>query len=187
MPPYVQFCPVRRIGQAHDSEKSSEYRLAAVFMAAAPRKGGVPLKYEEEESAVLNAAGHSGMDLLVEESGNLFLLAQTMAARNPVDVLHISCHGNSEPEPVLSLENEEGNRAGAKAADLARELGKNRPKLLFLSACMTSEPNQLLNSFSSSMIRLGVPAVLGWGGSVSDVEATRFASAMYRFLCLKQP
>lgn len=136
--------------------------------------------------AELDAAGAAGMDLTVEESGNPVLLAECIAHENmegAVDVLHISCHGTIEKTgPVLMLETEEGGPCHTSADELARNLGGNKPNLLFLSACMTSQPDALLNSYSSRMLRSGIPAVLGWGGSVGDAEANRFAAGFYRYL-----
>lgn len=40
----------------------------------------------------------------------------------------------------------------------------------------------MLNSYANEMIRYGTPAVLGWGGSMSDGEATDFASWFYKYL-----
>ena len=107
---------------------------------------------------------------------------------NPVDVLHISCHGTYDPKdtkkenPLLVLETEEGDVSPTSAAQLDGVLGGNKPGLLFLSACMSSEPGAFFTSLSASMIRCGVPAVLGWGGSVRDVEATHFAKVLYGYL-----
>ncbi len=179
--PYLMYCPVRRIGKWAEPGKPSQFRLFTVFMAAAPRDS-VSLRFEEEESAILDAAGGVGMDLTVEESGTPEFLAECIAREKPVDVLHISCHGTMEGKPALMLENEVGEPYPFTADDLARTLGGNKPRLLFLSACMTSEPDALLNSFSADMLRRGVPAVLGWGGSVRDAEATRFAESLYGYL-----
>jgi hypothetical protein len=122
----------------------------------------------------------------VEESGTLKLLAECMShegsQKAPVDVLHLSCHGTQPLNPSLLLETDEGAQALCTPEKLSKELGADLPRLLFLSACMTSEPDKLLNSFSSTMVRMGAPAVLGWGGSVSDKEATRFAGHLYGYL-----
>ncbi|NIM17759.1 MAG: CHAT domain-containing protein, partial [Candidatus Aminicenantes bacterium] len=184
---YVMYCPVRRTGKRSEPGEPSPYRLHTVFMAAAPQGAGVPLRYEEEESALLDAAGASGMDLTVEESGNPGLLAQCISGEcigGAVDVLHISCHGtiHSKKGPVLMLETEEGDPCPTYAEELAKNLGGNKPNLMFLSACMTSQPDAFLNSYSSRMLRFGVPAVLGWSGSVGDAEANRFAAGFYRYL-----
>lgn len=99
--------------------------------------------------------------------------------------LRIEGPDGDEAEKELSslmLESEEGEAAPVTAQELAQKLGQNLPGLLFLSACMTSEPDALLNSFSSSMIRFGVPSVFGWGGKVQDRETIRFAAHLYGYL-----
>lgn len=192
--PYLLYSPVRRIGEKSKTEDPSKYRLSLVFMAADPR-GNTPLQYELEESAILEATGSIGLDLTVEESGMLPFLADCMAREAPVDVLHISCHGTAGPEPALILEDEVGDKSPASAGDLVKELAINKPRLLFLSACMSSGPVSaagknsdtisLVGSLSSSLISRGIPAVLGWGGSVGDDEATRFAARFYGCLAKK--
>lgn len=182
--PYVLFNPVRRIGALGRQQEPSPNRLNAVFMAAAP-VGADELAYELEEAAILEATGNIGMDLTVEESGSPELLGECMTVQAPLDVLHVSCHGNNDPEPVLLLEDQEGKKLPTGTGRLAESLGDHVPKLLFVSACLTSDPDQLLNSFSTDMIRRGAPAVLGWGGSVQDREATRYAERLYGFLAKK--
>ena len=181
---YRKYCPVRRIGDREKPSEASAYRLSLMFMAAAPR-GSVDLKYEQEEYAILRAVGEGNIDLTVEETGNIDLLSQTISDEDKVDVLHISCHGNSNPQPVLSLEDEEGDPDLVKPADFVLKLPQNKPPLLFLSACQTSDPDELLNSYSANLIRHKYPAVLGWGGSVYDHEATEFASYFYNKLASK--
>jgi tetratricopeptide (TPR) repeat protein len=180
--PALLFCPLRRMGKAQEPLEPSAYRLSTVFMAAAPEQGGPPLQYEAEETAILQAAGQLGMDLTVEESGTLPLLVQCMAREKPVDVLHLSCHGDNDPQSCLLLEDDEGGPVPAGFSDLRSKLGQNMPRLLFVSACKTSEPNRFLNSFSTEIISRGCHAVLGWGGSVSDAEATRFTRFFYEYL-----
>ena len=184
----VRFSPVRRIGAPSREEGPSLYRLSAVFMAAEVRNGGGRLQYEREEASVMEATGHVGMDLVVEESGSLALLAERVSRERPVDVLHISCHGTRDGDgarPFLCLEDESGDLAKASPEALHQALERNFPRLLFLSACMSSEPDRLLHSFSSDTVLLGAPAVLGWGGPVGDAEATKFAARLYESLAKK--
>ncbi|MFP4033311.1 MAG: CHAT domain-containing protein, partial [Desulfococcaceae bacterium] len=195
---YTQFCPVRRIGNPTAPEPPSEFRLSAVFMAAEPRDAHSHLRYEAEETAIMTATGDIGMDLVVEESGALDQLRQRLAKFGRPDLLHLSCHGHNEPAPVLALEDERGHTALASPPELHQTLADHRPKLLFLSACLTaasgpgksgrsgpvgmdgeSGGDALVNSFAASMIQFGCPAVLGWAGSVSDAGATRFAEKLY--------
>ena len=164
--PYRIYTPLRRVGKPADKREPSHYRLHTVFMAAAPRDSG-SLRFEEEETAIMDAAGSTGMDLTVEESGSLELLGECMARENttnPVDVLHISCHGTYGPEdtkkenPLLLFETEEGDPSPAAEAQLDGALGGNKPGLLFLSACMSSEPGEFFTSLSAAMIRRALPS-----------------------------
>ncbi|MBU2548925.1 MAG: hypothetical protein KKB20_10965 [Proteobacteria bacterium] len=60
--PSLLFCPIRRLGRPGQPDPPSPYRPSLVFMAAAPR-GRSPLRYEDEETAILTATGNLGMDL----------------------------------------------------------------------------------------------------------------------------
>ena len=180
--PDLAWSPVRRLGNPAEPPPPSTLRLSAVFMAAEPRGRSVPLSYESEESAILDAAGSIGMDLIVEESGSLPLLADCLAREAPVDVLHISCHGTDQPRPMLSLEDDEGNSAPARAGDLDDAIASARPRLLFLSACLTAGVGNLVGSLATETLKRGQPAVLGWSGSVGDTGATRFAETLYTHL-----
>jgi tetratricopeptide (TPR) repeat protein/CHAT domain-containing protein len=196
--PDLKFCPVRRIGEQGKAERTpSKYKLNTVFMAASPRNVRPVLAYEQEESAILSlyAEKSLNMDLFVEESGNLAQLTQLINEVKPVDVVHLSCHGNIEftPEktaPYLCLETITGELDTVNADAFEKEYSQNRPALIFLSACKTAEtypnkessPQIEYDTFTQTIIKRGFPAVLGWSGSVSDHEATRFAGEFYRNL-----
>ena len=174
------FCPLRRIGDKGGEAEPPSGRLQAVFMAAAP-EGEWELDFEQEERAVLEATGSIGMDLVVEESGNLAFLAGLLALHK-VDILHLSCHGSAEPPPSLLLETDLGEPAPATAEDIDRCVRANRPHLLFLSACQSAAADQILGCLAASLVSLGIPALLGWGASVQDNEAIQFATHLYRGL-----
>jgi tetratricopeptide (TPR) repeat protein len=188
------YCPVRRIGPASIPSACSPHRLSLAFMAAdpiAPHPTHAPsLRYEEEEQAIFQAAGNLGLDLIVEESGSLNQLVETVSSQDDLQVVHISCHGNlAQPDPnsaaipMLFLETDEGAQEPVSPAQFAQEFGSTRPRLLFASACKTGQPDDALaHSFASSLVQRGWPAVLGWSGSVGDKEATRFAAAFYKHL-----
>jgi hypothetical protein len=194
----VLFGPVRRMGPAGAPREPSRYRVSIVFMAAAPERLA-PLSFEDEEAAILDATGSIGVDLTVEESGSLEWLTESMAARKPVDVLHVSCHGTIEPgestgqaRPVLLLESEVGEKVLTSADALVSELGANLPeRLAFVSACSTAATSgadtQLVGSLAATLVRRGCPATLGWAGPVGDTEATYFAAALYGRLSHKAP
>jgi CHAT domain-containing protein len=153
-----------------------------MFMTAAPR-GEAVLNFEAEENAILDATGTLGLDLVVEESGNPDRLAERLAEVGSMQVLHLSCHGRSQPTPALVLETDEGDRLPTPAAALIETLQNHLPRLLFVSACESSAtPETLEDPLALTLVRAGVPAVLGWDGSVYDHEATAFASALYESL-----
>jgi hypothetical protein len=199
--PDLKFCPVRRIGEESDKKRdASTFKLNTVFMAAAPRRVQPELAFEREESAILNLYADKAinMDLFVEESGNLSLLTGLIDEVKPVDVLHLSCHGNidyrgrEKSGPYLCLESITGELERVTDDEFERKYSQNRPGLIFLSACKTSEAytnkessgKKEYGSFTQTIIKRGFPAVLGWSGSVSDFEATRFAGEFYRNLSL---
>jgi hypothetical protein len=171
-----------------------DYRLGVAFMAAAPR-GARDLDFEAEEAAIMQAAGEN-LDLFVEESGNAEELGRRLAhLKPPLPVLHLSCHGHNAwqgkdgkatPQPALWLEDATGGEQPATAGMLFDALGAYRPRLLFLSACLTAAAGgqdaatlaALSDSLATRLVR-DIPAVLGWDGSVADVAATAFARELY--------
>ncbi|WP_295454301.1 hypothetical protein [uncultured Thiodictyon sp.] len=106
--PLLQYSPVRRVGPVAEPPPPDGHRLGLAFMAAAPQ-GASELDYENEEAAILTAVGDTGLDLLVDESGEASALARHLAEVGGLPVLHLSCHGHhawrdgpaSDPRPVL--------------------------------------------------------------------------------------
>jgi CHAT domain-containing protein len=146
--------------------------------------------YGAEENAILDAVGTLGLDLLVEESGNPDLLTERLAElsnRGPTQALHLSCHGQSDPKPVLLLEDKEGNRLKTGPAKLIGLLPSPRPRLVFLSACQTAAAGAVADPLAMTLVRAGASAVLGWDGSVRDDEATAFAHSLYQALSRRRP
>lgn len=174
------FCPIRRIGQAVAPLGPSPNRLGMVFMAAAPH-GADNLDFEAEEVSILSCTKNTQVDLYVEESGTLDLLAAAVAREQP-DVVQISCHGVLQPMLGLLLEDEVGDPFFAKASALISKLAVPQRRLLFLSACETAEAHPVLDSLARSLVNCGAPAVLGWAAPVLDIEATLFAGSIYERL-----
>ncbi|WP_156921490.1 CHAT domain-containing protein [Desulfovibrio inopinatus] len=188
-----RFTPVRRIQEAKKPPTLDTFRLGVVFMAASPRNE-ILLDYEAEEAAILQAVGETHIDLVVEETGELNELAHTLAGLDPMTVLHVSCHGTNKPTPCLALENETGDCVLTTASDLVMKLptaAGRTPRFLFVSACKTSLPGHMetgpAQSLAAAMARSGLPAVLGWNGSVGDQSATLFAKELYASLADRQP
>ncbi|MCP5093720.1 MAG: CHAT domain-containing protein, partial [Gammaproteobacteria bacterium] len=118
-------------------------------------------------------------------------------------ILHISCHGHNAyrahpaatAQPVLLLEDDQGDTLPTDAGTLVQTLGAHKPRLLALSACLTAasaapqndaDP-EIADSLATALVRAGVPAVLAWEGSVSDHEAIDFAQSLYRELGNRNP
>ena len=181
----------RSIGRPADAAPAQPaYRdLEVMFMAAAPR-GQRELGYEAEEAAILDATAHLPMQLFVEESGCADFLKDRLAQDGPFEAVHLSCHGDilEGTGPVLALETPEGDLAPVTPGQLAGSLGERKAPLVFLSACRTAEGGErrdadgkpeAVEPFARALVRAGVANVLGWDGSVYDLDATRFARAFY--------
>ncbi len=141
------FSPVRRLGRQNAPPALDRHRLGVVFMAASPR-GARELDYEREEAAIMAAVGSTRLDLLVEESGNPQELGDRLTEYEGMQALHLSCHGHNAwrpsgkpsvaPKPVLMLEDTEGEELATDAGELIGALRSHRPRLVFLSACLTA-------------------------------------------------
>jgi tetratricopeptide (TPR) repeat protein len=194
----VRFCVARRLGPVQEPPELDQFRLGLAFMASSPQ-GLQELDFEAEESAILRAVGESRVDLLVEDTGDPVQLARRLAAVGGMPAMHLSCHGGNNWQvrpgaagiPVLMMEDEVGGRRPTTAADLAGVLTAV-PRLVFVSACLTAtragEPGQvpagggdelMAHSLSTALVAAGIPAVIGWDGSVGDLAATAFAERLY--------
>ncbi|MGA2826055.1 MAG: CHAT domain-containing protein [Streptosporangiaceae bacterium] len=130
----------------------------------------------------------------------------------PIPVVHLSCHGinnwsdrlGAPGVPVLMMENDIGGGRPTTAADLVSLLPAGL-QMLFVSACLTAtgadasghlppgdarkgDPGPgtsgglVAHSLATALVEAGVPAVIGWDGSVGDQAATLFAERLYRRL-----
>ncbi|GGN33850.1 tetratricopeptide (TPR) repeat protein [Actinoplanes campanulatus] len=203
--PLSRFCVVRRLGRPDPLPEPDGFRLGLAFMASSPRRHD-ELDFEAEEAAILDAIDETRVDLVVEDTGNPVQLGRRLADLGGLPVVHLSCHGtNRHPgdagAPVLLMEDEVGDDLPVTAAVLAGSLSR-MPRLLFVSACLTATaatesghlpggagrrsedhvggPGGLLaHSMATALVSAGVPAVLGWDGSVGDRSATLFARHLY--------
>ncbi|MFJ3674053.1 CHAT domain-containing protein, partial [Streptomyces sp. NPDC090106] len=169
------------------------------------------MDYEAEEMAILKAAGGTSLDLVVEDSGDPEQLKQRLSELGGMPVVHLSCHGlhnwrekeDGPATPVLLLENDLGEGQPTTARDLVRLLTLP-PRLAFVSACLTATGADVsghvpagagrrgtaaadagvavAHSMATELVAAGIPAVIGWDGSVSDQAATRFAERLYQQL-----
>ncbi|MFF7394553.1 CHAT domain-containing protein, partial [Streptomyces scabiei] len=204
------FAVARRLGHPGHAQALDGYRLGVAFMASAPR-GQHELDFEAEEMAILSAVGETSLDLVVEDSGNPEHLGLRLSELGGMPVVHLSCHGlhnwRSGPDgpatPVLLMEDDLGDGCPTSAEALVGLLTP-RPRLAFVSACLTAtgadvtghlpvgaghrggpapEPGvPVAHSMATGLVSAGIPAVIGWDGSVSDRAATRFAEHLYQQL-----
>ena len=182
------FCVARRIGKPAKTPASPGHGdVAALFMAASI-EGQTELDYEAEEIAILNATQGLSLKLAVEDSGALNPFAARVKLEGQLDIVHLSCHGDvDETGGTLIFEDEYGKADAVTAARLKQDgFGDQLPRLIFLSACHSAEDPSKANGaadpavpLATGLIQAGFPAVLGWGGPVLDVDATRFAKEFY--------
>ncbi|ETW99439.1 MAG: hypothetical protein ETSY1_15020, partial [Candidatus Entotheonella factor] len=186
------FAVLRRLPVEAELTPPSDYRLSIMFMASSPR-GQQVLDYRTEEVAIELAAGRIGVDLTVEESGELAQLGETLAITRgeleAVDVLHLSCHGLNEPQPMLAMETERGAADLVTAAQLWGQARGQGLRLGLISACHTAEGATADPSanYAAQLVEYGLPAAVAWGGAVLDREATTFAEALYGSLSKGAP
>lgn len=194
------YAPIRRLGLAETPLRPTSYRLGLGFMAAAPR-GLDELDFEAEEATILDAT-RSRLEVFVDETGELQSFADRLGEFNPaLQICHLSCHGGLGPAdplndqeiaPVLFLEHADGTSASTPVEALIAALAPNRPRLAFLSACLTATGRftatagveALADALAARLVRGGMPAVIGWDGRVSDAAATAFARGLYEQLAL---
>jgi hypothetical protein len=123
----------------------------------------------------------------VEDSGSLEGLREQLEHQQ-YDVVHLSGHAgiNKEGWPFFIMENETGFRRDVFPYELWEDaLIENPPRLLFLSGCRTGEPAEAFAaaSFARWLVeKRNVPAVLGWGRSVSDDQASHAEKMLYHEL-----
>jgi tetratricopeptide (TPR) repeat protein len=204
----VRFSVARRLGNPRTAAALDKFRLGLAFMASSPR-GQHELDFEAEEAAILTAVGETQLDLLVEDTGDPNQLATRLAEASGMPVVHLSCHGlnawrprtGAAAVPALMMEDDSGEPLPTTAGRLAELLGRG-PRLVFVSACLTATgadaPDDLppqdggkdgalaSHSLATALVTTGVPAVIGWDGSVDDRAATEFASQLYQRLARRE-
>ncbi|MDB5312562.1 MAG: photosystem assembly protein Ycf3 [Gemmataceae bacterium] len=158
--------------------------LRLLFLAAAP-EGDVPLDYEREEEAMLRATERLDRNVVVlpfAETGGIDELAKLVADHRP-HVVHLSGHGSVDNNGTgwFGFENERGRPDPQPADQIANRVFRGSAvRCVMLNACQTGLGATA--GLAGHLVSTGVPVVLGWGASVGDDMATRFAATLYRFL-----
>jgi hypothetical protein len=160
-------------------------QLKLLFMSCSAMNGGPELDFESEEEAIYKITGDLAIDMDVEDSGSLEGLRSKLVQER-FDIVHLSGHADIDEkgQPYFIMEDDTGHKDKVFAVRLYGDaLIENPPRLVFLSGCRTGEtpeapdtPHATEHSAAVSFARLlaekrNVPAVLGWGRSVTDDQA----------------
>lgn len=185
-PPII---PVRWVsnGKAITTANSPQNRpLNVLFMATSPLGVTPELDYEGEEGKILQATARTPIDLRVEESGCLTELRNVVqdCGRGYFDIFHLTGHATHEDKkPYFLTEDEYGNRVDSSAGAIAEAITDTHnslPPLIFLSGCRTGYSSDgVVPSMAEELLNMGATAVLGWGQTVRDTDATAAASKLY--------
>lgn len=181
--------PVRSVGDASRARPLAARPLRLVFMACAPDLDPdteSPLDHDAEQGSIWEATRRQGIELEVEESGDLDELEERVHnhGEDAVDVVHLTGHAlHTDDGPKFLTEDRMGKPRQAGTQDLHRCLA-GRVGVLFLSGCRTGEAADAgaVASLAERLARGTAPVVLGWGRPVADSAATRAAAIFYRWL-----
>ncbi|MEM8641079.1 MAG: tetratricopeptide repeat protein [Cyanobacteria bacterium P01_G01_bin.54] len=165
------------------AEQPDNRALNVLFMATEP-EGAPSLSFEAEEGRILTATARQPLNLTVEESGCLEELAAVIqASPEPFDVFHLTGHAGLREEGArFATETATGQLYPASGRDLAQVWSGKLPRLLFVSGCHTGQSLSATPSLAEALIQCGAGAVLGWGQSVLDRDATAAAAELYKGL-----
>jgi tetratricopeptide (TPR) repeat protein len=161
--------------------------LKLLFMACSALDVKPELAFEKEEETIFQVTKNLAIDMEVEDSGSLEGLQEKLE-REAYDVVHLSGHADIDKngDPFFVMEDETGYHRNVTSNKLWQEaLNENPPRLLFLSGCRTGQTPEGLaaSSFAQQLVqRHQLPAVLGWGRSVADDQATRAEQIIYHEL-----
>ncbi|MEM7246725.1 MAG: tetratricopeptide repeat protein [Acidobacteriota bacterium] len=164
-------------------------QLRILFMAFSPEDVEPVLDYEGEEEAFIRALTdyqQSGrVRLRVVEEGNLNALERALKT-SPVDVLHLSGHGNlTSTGPRLAMEDEMGDCERVGPEELWKVLRRpaEPPRLVVISCCHSTDDGGGFPSLAAQLVAAGVQSVVGWVRPVFDSVATQAAKDFYDQLC----
>jgi len=162
-------------------------KLKLLFMACSALDVKPELDYEREEEAIFHITEKLPINMEVEDSGSLAGLREQLE-REEYDVVHLSGHANIDEkgQPYFIMEDETGYAQQVFPGDLWNGgLVENPPRMLFLSGCRTGEAPDKGAAVSFARVLVenhNLPAVLGWGRSVSDDQATHAEKVLYHEL-----
>jgi hypothetical protein len=130
---------------------------------------------------------------VIGQNEPLTLTGLINAIRHDVDVLYLVCHGafpREKQEPMLFLQDEDGNTAIVKASDLAQRINElqEAPRLIVLASCesagredgaeATDGTPAAQSALAPRLAQAGVPAVIAMQGKIS-METVRQAMPIF--------
>ncbi|RQW04663.1 tetratricopeptide repeat protein [candidate division KSB1 bacterium] len=180
---------IRRVSDWGEQKQlpTADRPLTLLFMACSALDVKPELAFEKEEETIFQVTKNLAIDMEVEDSGSLEGLREKLE-REAYDVVHLSGHADidNNGNPFFIMEDETGYHRQVTPDRLWQEaLTENPPRLLFLSGCRTGQTPEGLaaSSFAQQLVeRYQLPAVLGWGRSVADDQATRAEQIIYHEL-----
>ncbi|GGN43320.1 tetratricopeptide (TPR) repeat protein [Actinoplanes campanulatus] len=204
-----RFCVVRRLGDAVTPPAPDGFRLGLAFMASSPsRQHELDFEAEEAaileavdatrvDLIVEDTGNPTQLGRRLADLGGFPAVHLSCHGIN-----RWRPDADTPPAPALMMEDEVGDDLPTTAAHLVDAMTKP-PRFLFISACLTATPANeeshlppgagrrtttmspteqqamVAHSMATSLISAGIPAVLGWDGSVGDRAATAFARELY--------
>lgn len=164
-------------------------KLKLLFISCAPKDYTPLLDFHREEERIAREINRLPIDIDIEDSGTLAGLREKMEFKQ-YDVVHLSGHAgiDEKNEPFFVMEDECGKSCFVSPGELWKNaLKKNPPGLLFLSGCHTggTAQDRISRCIAHRMAEeFNLPAVLGWGHKVGDINAGHAEAVFYRALSL---
>ncbi|MFH1943533.1 MAG: tetratricopeptide repeat protein [bacterium] len=180
---------IRRVSDWGEKKKlqPADRPIRLLFMACSALDVEPELDFEREEETVFRVTEKLAIDMEVEDTGSLEGLREQLE-KEPYDIVHLSGHADIDEhgKPFFIMEDEQGFGRDVTPERLwCDALIENPPRLLFLSGCRTGETpeEKAAVSFAHQLIeKHNLPAVLGWGRSVADDQASKAAEVIYHEL-----
>lgn len=156
--------------------------LRFLLMACFPKKKIIEEpNYNREKEAILRITEDLPVEVDVEESGSLGGL-QRRLIHYYYDVVYLAGHAYIKGNglPFFQMENQFDGNDRVYPGNLWDEaLIENPPRLIFLSGCRTGQGG----SFARFLVEsYKVPAALGWGSKVIDIQAIQAGKIMIQQL-----
>jgi len=144
----------------------------------------------EQATEELRAAGTLEIKWM---EGSTYDALQNELRRAEYHIFHFVGHGGFDPvigKGVLAFTDETGKAQILEAAVVARILSReNTLRLVVLNACLGAKGSgtDVFSSTAATLVRGGVPAVVGMQYEISDAAAIEFSKSLYRAIADGMP